>query len=149
VHLEGSAVSLDAKLGQHGGRAFTSVNGAAVTQASTAIPGIALYLSLLHSVLGEAMRSPTSQSADLWDQLLGIRALDLDEDSRIRLDRCELAQDVQDEVSRRWAACDQDSLITVADSDWFQAEVMRLYGFGVPGIDYAMPSEPDLPWPSG
>jgi enoyl-[acyl-carrier protein] reductase / trans-2-enoyl-CoA reductase (NAD+) len=97
VHLEGTAASLNARLGQHGGRAFTSVNGAAVTQASTAIPGIALYLSLLRSALGQTMRSPASQSADLWDQLLGIRALDLDEAGRIRLDRWELAQDVQNE----------------------------------------------------
>ncbi|GLX00455.1 hypothetical protein [Microtetraspora sp. NBRC 16547] len=55
----------------HGGRALTSVNGAAVTQASTAIPGVALYVSLLRGVLDEDVRSPLAQSIDLWDQLTG------------------------------------------------------------------------------
>ena len=57
--LEQTALTLS----KVGGHALTSVNGAAVTQASTAIPGIALYVSLLHAVLGDAMQDPARQSA--------------------------------------------------------------------------------------
>jgi enoyl-[acyl-carrier protein] reductase/trans-2-enoyl-CoA reductase (NAD+) len=149
THLEGTAATLAARLGRHGGRAFTSVNGAAVTPASTAIPGIALYVSLLRSILGESMRSPVDQSVQLWEQLMDIRAADVDEHGRIRLDRWELDQDVQLELTRRWAACDQDTVDALADTGWFRGEVMRLYGFCVPGIDYARPSDPNLPWPAG
>jgi enoyl-[acyl-carrier protein] reductase/trans-2-enoyl-CoA reductase (NAD+) len=147
MHLEDTAATLDAGLSPRGGRAFTSVNGAAVTQSSTAIPAIALYISILRSVVGERMRSPADQFADLWDQLLGIRALDTDEQGRIRLDRWELDGDVQQEVARRWEACDSGAVAGLADTGWFHDEVLRLYGFRVPGIDYAQPSEPDLPWP--
>jgi enoyl-[acyl-carrier protein] reductase/trans-2-enoyl-CoA reductase (NAD+) len=146
-HLEETAVRLDARLGAAGGRAFTSVNGAAVTQSSAAIPGIGLYLAMLRSVLGGRMRSPAAQCADLWDQLLASEPPGTDEQGRIRLDGWELDGEVQREVARRWAACDSDSLADLADTGWFHAQVLRLYGFEVPGIDYARPTEPDLPWP--
>ncbi len=147
-HLEDTAAALDTRLRASGGRAFTSVNGAAVTQSSTAIPGIGLYLAILRSVLGDRMRTPAEQSASLWDQLTGAAPVDLDEQGRIRLDRWELAEDVQREVARRWAACEPGSLDGLADAGWFAAQVLRLYGFGVPGVDYARPAEPDLPWPA-
>ncbi len=147
MHLEETAATMNAELRSHGGRAFTSVNGAAVTQSSTAIPGIGLYVSILRAVLGERMRSPAEQCADLWDQLLGTTALDTDEQGRIRLDRWELDAGVQQEVARRWAACDSGSIRDLADTAWFRDEVLRLYGFAVPGVDYARPAEPDLPWP--
>ena len=95
VHLEQTARQLDERLAAVGGRALTSVNGAAVTQASTAIPGIALYVSLLHAVLGDALQSPVEQSVRLWDQLTGAAPLDLDEQGRLRLDRWELDPAVQ------------------------------------------------------
>src|SRR6185369_9830721 len=100
--LEQTAATLTALLKGVGGRAFTSVNGAAVTQASTAIPGIALYVSLLRAVLGDGLQSPIEQSVRLWDQLTGAAPLDLDEHGRLRLDRWELTDDVQAEVGRRW-----------------------------------------------
>jgi enoyl-[acyl-carrier protein] reductase / trans-2-enoyl-CoA reductase (NAD+) len=146
-HLEGTAAALDTRLRRAGGRAFTSVNGAAVTQSSTAIPGIGLYLAILRSVLGERMRTPAQQSASLWDQLTGAVPADLDEQGRIRLDRWELAGDVQQEVASRWAACESGSLAGLAEADWFADQVLRLYGFRVPGVDYTKPAEPDLPWP--
>lgn len=146
-HLEDTAASLDGRLRGSGGRAFTSVNGAAVTQSSTAIPGIGLYLAILRSVLGEAMRTPAEQSVSLWDQLTGAVPLDLDDQGRIRLDRWEMSSQVQREVARRWAACDPGTVTGLADTGWFAGQVLRLYGFGVPGVDYARPAEPDLPWP--
>jgi enoyl-[acyl-carrier protein] reductase/trans-2-enoyl-CoA reductase (NAD+) len=146
-HLEGTAVELDSWLRDQGGRAFTSVNGAAVTQSSTAIPGIALYLSLLRRVLGGRMVTPAAQAASLWDQLTGLVPADLDERGRVRLDRWELDPPVQSEIARRWAESDAGSLAGLADAGWFRAEVMRLYGFEVAGVDYGLPSEPDLPWP--
>jgi enoyl-[acyl-carrier protein] reductase/trans-2-enoyl-CoA reductase (NAD+) len=50
-HLENTAKRLDARLKQHGGRAFISVNKALVTQASSAIPFMPLYISLLYKVM--------------------------------------------------------------------------------------------------
>ena len=109
---------------------MTSVNGTAVTQASTAIPGIALYVSLLRAAIGDQMQSPIEQSVRLWDQVTGASPLDLDDSGRIRLDGWELDPSVQ------------------ADIAWFRAQFRGLYGFDVSGVDYGQPVEPDLPWPA-
>ncbi|GAA4235336.1 enoyl-[acyl-carrier protein] reductase/trans-2-enoyl-CoA reductase (NAD+) [Streptosporangium album] len=148
LHLESTASALGGRLSTYGGRALTSVNGAAVTQASTAIPGIALYVSLLRGVLGEDMRSPLDQSIDLWDQLLGAAPLDVDGQGRIRLDGWELAEDVQAAVTERWKVATADTIGDLADIDWFRDEVRRLYGFEVPNVDYSRLCDPDLPWPA-
>lgn len=147
AHLERTALALDARLRKLNGRALTSVNGAAVTQASTAIPGIALYVSLLRGVLGEKLQSPMEQSVHLWDQLTGATPLDLDDHGRIRLDRWELDPAVQDEVTARWLAATPEQIGKLADTDWFRTQFRALYGFDVPGVDYAEPVEPDLAWP--
>jgi enoyl-[acyl-carrier protein] reductase/trans-2-enoyl-CoA reductase (NAD+) len=148
IDLERTAVELTGRLAPLGGAALTSVNGAAVTQASTAIPGLAFYLSLLRRSLGDALQSPLDQSIQLWDQLTGAVPLDLDEQGRIRLDRWELEPAVQDDVARRWAAATPTNLADVADVDWFRQQYRSLYGFDVAGVDYGRPVETDLPWPS-
>ena len=146
--LERTATTLNEHLSATGGGALTSVNGAAVTQASTAIPGIALYVSILRAVLGDGLQSPIEQSVRLWDQLTGAIPYDLDERGRIRLDGWELIDEVQAEVGRRWHAATQETIGTLADIDWFRTQFRGLYGFDVPGVDYDRPVEPDLPWPA-
>lgn len=147
AHLEDTALLLNDRLQRVGGRALTSVNGAAVTQASTAIPGIALYTSLLRGVLGASMQSPVAQSVEMWDQLTGAHDLKLDPEGRLRLDGWELAPVVQEQVTERWEKATPDNISDLAEIDWFTSEVRRLYGFDVDGVNYAAPHEPDLPWP--
>ncbi|HZX08468.1 enoyl-[acyl-carrier-protein] reductase FabV [Kribbella sp.] len=134
------------KLAKDGVTAMTSVNGAAVTQSSSAIPGIGLYVSLLHHVT--ALQTPVQQSVALWDQLTGEAPLDLDEEGRIRLDRWELSDEVQGAVRAQWEAATQDNIAEVADAAWFLSEVRRLYGFEVPGVDYEAETEVDVVWPT-
>ncbi|NML54373.1 enoyl-[acyl-carrier-protein] reductase FabV [Streptomyces sp. R302] len=149
AHLEATARALDERLAKTlGGRAVTSVNAAAVTQSSTAIPGIALYVGLLRGVLGEAMVAPIGQLVELWDRLTGARPLDLDDEGRVRLDTWELDPAVQEAVAARWAAATSDSVAGLAALDWFGDEVRRLYGFSVPGVDYSAAVETDVPWPA-
>lgn len=148
AHLEATARTLDERLAKTvGGKAVTSVNGAAVTQSSTAIPGIALYTGLLRGVLGDDMVSPIGQLAALWDQLTGVTPLDLDDEGRVRLDAWELTDAVQTAVAERWEAATTDTIADLAALDWFHAEVRRLYGFAVPGVDYAAPVETEVAWP--
>lgn len=149
THLEQTARTLDTRLANtHGGRALISVNGAAVTQSSTAIPGIALYVGLLRGVMGAAMYSPIDQFVDLWDQLVGTTRMELDDHDQIRLDQRELAPDVQADVAARWRAATSDNIADLADVDWFRNEVRRLYGFAVPDVDYDQEVDPNPPWPS-
>ena len=148
THLEATATELDQRLAQLGGRALTSVNGAAVTQASTAIPGIALYVSLLRAVLGDRIQSPIEQSVQLWDQLASARPFDLDDAGRIRLDRWELDASVQAHIAERWTSITPTTLTEIADINWFRTQFRGLYGFDVTGVDYTKPVEPDQPWPT-
>ncbi|MFC9691864.1 enoyl-[acyl-carrier-protein] reductase FabV [Kribbella sp. NPDC056951] len=142
--LEQTAITL----AKDGLSAYTSVNGAAVTQASSAIPGIGLYTSLLHKTLGDTMQTPIEQSINLWTQLTGAAPYDLDDDNRIRLDRWELTPEAQSEVHTAWQSVTQENLTQVADTTWFFTEIRKLYGFDVPGIDYEAEVEVDIPWPA-
>ncbi|MGW8597901.1 enoyl-[acyl-carrier-protein] reductase FabV [Streptomyces sp. NPDC055893] len=149
AHLEATARTLDERLGKTvGGRAVTSVNAAAVTQSSTAIPGIALYVGLLRGVLGDAMTTPVGQLVQLWDQLTGAQPLDTDDEHRVRLDTWELDPAVQKAVAERWSSATSATVTELADLDWFGDEVRRLYGFSVPGVDYTAAVETDVPWPA-
>jgi enoyl-[acyl-carrier protein] reductase/trans-2-enoyl-CoA reductase (NAD+) len=145
--LEATAGVLTERLAAMGGRACTSVNGAAITQALTAIPGIPLYASLLRGVLGDRFPSPVEQSLQLWEQLTAPRP-DVDESGRIRLDRWELSEPVQAAVAERWRSITAENLAELADLPWFRGQFRSLYGFDVPGVDYAAPVETDLPWPA-
>jgi enoyl-[acyl-carrier protein] reductase/trans-2-enoyl-CoA reductase (NAD+) len=141
-HLERTARGLtDDILSKHGGSAVTSVNGAAVTQASTAIPGIGLYVSLLHDVLQDRMQSPVRQAVRLWQHLTGEVPLDRDEHGRIRLDDWEFAPGVQQDVRTAWESAIAEGKVSQGAAEWFFGEVYRLYGFGVQGVDYAAPTE--------
>jgi enoyl-[acyl-carrier protein] reductase/trans-2-enoyl-CoA reductase (NAD+) len=144
-NLEATARVLDARPGV---RAFTSVNAAAVTQASTHIPGIAYYVVLLREVLGEGLQSPVAQSLRLWRKLTGAEDLGLDPEGRIRLDDFELDPAVQAEVAKRWESLDAATVTSLPAVEWFHDEVLRLYGFAVPTVDYDTPVEVDLPWPA-
>ncbi|MDH6122713.1 trans-2-enoyl-CoA reductase [Kitasatospora sp. GAS204A] len=126
------------------------VAGTAVTQASTAISSIALYTSLLRTVLGqEGWRTTADQAQDLWKQLAGTRPLNLDGQGRIRLDDWEMDQDVQDRVRKRW----EDPATVLADSPagpaWFYGQFRELYGWDVPGAEYGVLVDTAVSWPGG
>lgn len=139
-HLERTARTLTHDLAAYGGEALTSVNGAAVTQASTAIPGIGLYVSLLHEVLQDRMQSPVHQAVRLWQHLAGHAAVQTDEQGRLRLDDWEFADGVQQDVAQAWSLATAEGRITEQAAQWFFGEVYRLYGFGVAGVDYSAPT---------
>jgi enoyl-[acyl-carrier protein] reductase/trans-2-enoyl-CoA reductase (NAD+) len=124
------------------------VHCAAVTLSSLAIPGISLYLSLLHNVASDAAESPVRQSLRLWDYLTGRDSGSTDGQGRLRLDASELGADVQDELRQRWQASTEDLMGGLADLDWFRRQIWQLYGFDVSGVDYNQPVEVDVPWPA-
>jgi enoyl-[acyl-carrier protein] reductase / trans-2-enoyl-CoA reductase (NAD+) len=148
-HLEATAARLtDGVLAQADGAALTCAHSAAVTMSSLAIPGISLYLSLLHNVAGDAAESVVRQSARLWGHLTGRDLGPVDAIGRLRLDDWELAADMQDELRRRWQAGISELAGGLADLDWFRRQIWQLYGFDVAGVDYALPVEVDVSWPA-
>ncbi len=145
--LEDTARAINTRLGGTG-RAHTVVAGAAVTQASTAIPSIALYTSILHRVIGDGWQGTVDQAADLWSRLTGDAGPGLDDQDRIRLDGWEMKPDVQAAVRAAWDRVDDETIAAGADTGWFRDEVGRLYGWDVPGVDYGVAAETSVPWPA-
>jgi enoyl-[acyl-carrier protein] reductase / trans-2-enoyl-CoA reductase (NAD+) len=147
--LETTARTLSAELGGRlGGSATVSVNKALVTQASAAIPVVPLYISLLYKVMKEAgtHEGTAEQIARLFRDHLGPgRRPVTDEAGRIRLDDLEMEAGVQSRVAALWETVTTENLYQVTDYAGFKADFRRLFGFEVPGVDYAMPVETDVP----
>ncbi len=142
--LEASAAGLRAELSASGGGAWVSINKAVVTQASAAIPGVPLYMSMLFDVMkAEGIHEgPIEQIARLYrDHLAPGMAPTTDEEGRIRLDDLEMRDDVQAEVSRRWAEVTTESLGELTDFAGYQRYFEQLFGFSVDGIAYEAPTE--------
>jgi enoyl-[acyl-carrier protein] reductase/trans-2-enoyl-CoA reductase (NAD+) len=147
-HLEDTARALTTELGARvGGAAWVSVNKALVTQASSAIPVVPLYISLLYKVMkAEGTHEGTAeQIARLYrDHLAPGRTPVLDAGGRIRIDDLEMAPHVQRRVSELWGEVTTENLFALTDYAGFKQEFRWLFGFEVPGIDYAQPVETDV-----
>jgi len=146
-HLEATAHLL----GRHDGvEAYTSVNGALVTQASAAIPSVGLYMALLFGAtrdLGLEPESGLSQIQHLFAEHLGPRGSHkTDEGGRIRLDEWELAPGLQAELERRWNQVTDDNLDQLADVARFRRGFLNLFGFEVDGVEYRKPVALDASW---
>jgi enoyl-[acyl-carrier protein] reductase/trans-2-enoyl-CoA reductase (NAD+) len=150
-HLEASADRLSAKLASLEGRAWVSVNKALVTQASSAIPVVPLYISLLYRVMKAKglHEGCIEQIYRLFAERLAPGASpQLDDDGRIRIDDWEMREDVQSEVAAQWPVVTTENLPEVSDIAGYRTEFLRLFGFGMEGVDYEAESKPDQGVPS-
>lgn len=143
--LEEKAGQISALLSPTGGRAFVSVNKALVTQASSAIPVVPLYMSLLFRVMKRegTHEGCIEQMVRMFSDRLyqnGIPAdwgsVPVDAGGRIRMDDWEMDPAVQREVAGLWEKADTASLPGLADLDGYRADFQRLFGFDVAGVDY-------------
>jgi enoyl-[acyl-carrier protein] reductase / trans-2-enoyl-CoA reductase (NAD+) len=147
-HLEQTARALTSTLAHLAGGAYVSVNKALVTQASSAIPVVPLYISLLYKIMkADGTHEGTAeQIARLFREHLGPgRTPTLDAGGRIRLDDREMNPQVQRRVSELWDQVTTENLFALTDYAGFKQEFRSLFGFEVPGIDYAVPVETDVP----
>lgn len=148
-HLEQTAHALDAELQTRiGGRALVSVDKALVTQASAAIPVVPLYISILSKVMKAkgTHEGTIEQIVRLFrDHLRPGIAPTLDQEGRIRIDDWELDPGVQTAVRRAWADITTENLFALSDFAGFKQEFRSLFGFEVPGVDYSVPVDLDVP----
>lgn len=138
--LEKAAERIDAILKLHRGKAFVSINKALVTQASSAIPVVPLYVSILYKVMKEKglHEDCIRQIQRLFaTQLYNDNFLDFDDDGRVRIDNLELRDDVQKEVFEIWPKVNTQNLNELTDFAGYKSEFMKLFGFGRPDVDYS------------
>ncbi|RXK56010.1 trans-2-enoyl-CoA reductase family protein [Oleiharenicola lentus] len=149
IDLERAAKAIDAKLkATVGGRAFISVNKALVTQASSAIPVVPLYISILYKVMkAKGIHEATIEQMQrlFATQLYNGNQPKFDSEGRVRVDDWEMRDDVQAEVSKIWPQCTTENLAALTDIAGYRTEFLKMFGFGLPGIDYDAEVEPHLP----
>ena len=146
--LERVQRALDAKLAPLDGKAWVSVNKALVTQASSAIPVVPLYISLLYKVMKE--QGSHEDCIEQMDRLFRERYTQPqpDEAGRIRLDDWEMADGVQQPVAEAWTKVNTDNLKDLGDFDGYQQNFLRLFGFGLTGVNYDADTDTAMTVPS-
>ncbi len=138
--LEESAARLSAKLSSefNGGSAYVSVNKALVTQASSAIPVVPLYISILYKEMKAKgiHEGCIEQIERLFSDRLYGEDLQLDEAGRIRIDDWEMRDDIQASVAKAWETVDDSNFAELGDFPGYQKEFLKLFGFGLDGVNY-------------
>jgi enoyl-[acyl-carrier protein] reductase/trans-2-enoyl-CoA reductase (NAD+) len=138
-HLEASAFSISDSLKSIDGQAFVSVNKALVTQASSAIPVIPLYISLLYKIMKEEgiHEGCIEQIQRLYqDRMFTGKAIPTDDKGRIRIDDWEMRDDVQGKIAKLWLQATTESLPEIGDLPGYKQDFLNLFGFGFEGVDY-------------
>ena len=138
-HLEATAFTITDKLTEVNGKAYVSVNKALVTQASSAIPVIPLYISFLYKIMKEEgiHEGCIEQIQRLYaDRLYAGDVVPVDEKGRIRIDDWEMRPDVQAKVAELWKNADTETLPATGDLAGYKIDFLNLFGFDVAGVDY-------------
>ena len=137
--LEATAFTITDKLKAKNGTAYVSVNKALVTQASSAIPVIPLYISLLYKTMKAKgiHEGCIEQIQRLFaDRVYTGKAIPTDEKGRIRIDDWEMREDVQAEVDALWQKSTTETLPELGDLNGYKSDFLNLFGFGFEGVDY-------------
>ena len=136
--LDKRVISIREKLASTGGDARVSVLKAVVTQASSAIPVMPLYLALLF----KAMKADGSHEGCI-EQVYGLFKNSLygdapikDEEGRLRADGLEMRPEIQAAVAQMWDDVTTENLLATTDFAGYKREFLRLFGFEIDGVDY-------------
>ncbi|MEM9158148.1 MAG: enoyl-ACP reductase FabV [Verrucomicrobiota bacterium] len=139
--------AINEKLAPIGGQAFVSVNKALVTQSSSAIPGVNLYITVLYKVMKEAgtHEGCIEQMQRLFaTQLYKDGGPTLDELGLIRMDDWEMKPEIQDKIAAIWPKVETETIDQYTDFAGYQIEFLKLFGFHQPGVDYEADTNPEV-----
>jgi len=147
--LDQKVLGIRAGLAAKGGDARVSVLKAVVTQASSAIPMMPLYLSLLFKVMKEqgTHEGCIEQVYGLLKDSLYGATPHVDEEGRLRADYKELDPQVQGKVVAMWDKVTNENLYEMTDFAGYKTEFLRLFGFEIAGVDYDADVNPDVKIP--
>lgn len=146
-HLQKTSDNLHKELQVHGGKSFISVNKGLVTQASSAIPVVPLYISILYKLMKEkgTHEGCIEQIFRLFkDFLYNPQGIRLDESGRIRIDDLEMQPDIQEKVKEIWAQVTTDNLMQLTDIEGYRRDFNQLFGFDVEGVEYEQEVDPHV-----
>ncbi|HSG02784.1 MAG TPA: enoyl-ACP reductase FabV [Marinobacterium sp.] len=144
--LDRAASELDARLKTMGGQANVAVLKSVVTQASSAIPVMPLYLAMVFKIMrAHGLHEGCQEQIDrLFRTGLFGDSAQMDEGNRFRLDDWELRDDVQQACRDLWPTITTENLFELTDYQLYKDEFLKLFGFGVEGVDYAADVSPEV-----
>jgi len=137
--LEATAFKISESLADINGKAYVSVNKALVTQASSAIPVIPLYISLLYKIMKEeGIHEGTIEQIQrlFQDRIYSGQPVPTDEKGRIRIDDWEMRPGVQEKVARLWSDAVTENVAEIGDLAGYRKDFYNLFGFEIDGVDY-------------
>jgi len=146
--LDRAAAGMRERLADINGDARVGVLKALVTQSSSAIPIMPLYISLLYKVMKEAgtHEGTIEQVYGLFNTgMYGDLSAEVDEEQRYRLDVKELRDEIQDKVKELWPQVTTENYDDLSDYKGYHAEFLRMFGFGFDSIDYDADVNPIVP----
>lgn len=148
-HLDNTAHELGAHYKAQGLRAYVGVMKSVVTQASSAIPVIPLYVSMVFRIMKEkGLHEGTIEQANRLFHDFLYRAdgtqPPTDEEGRLRLDDWELRDDVQQACKALWPQVTTENLWETTDYAGYKHEFLRLFGFDRKDVDYNADVNPDV-----
>lgn len=150
-HLLATANQLDKELAPDGGRAFISVNKALVTQASSAIPVVPLYISILFKLMKAkgTHEGCIEQMYRLFhDRMYGGTELLVDDQGRVRVDDLEMDIETQQEIAPIWEKITTENIEALTDIAGYRQDFYQLFGFGLSHVDYQADVDIDVKIPS-
>jgi enoyl-[acyl-carrier protein] reductase/trans-2-enoyl-CoA reductase (NAD+) len=149
--LERAARNIDSLLKLNGGgRAFISVNKALVTQASSAIPVVPLYISILYKLMKQhgTHEGCIEQIHRLFaTHMYNGSTPKFDPAGRVRIDDWEMRPEIQEGVREIWPCVTTENLGTETDIAGYRTEFLKLFGFGLAGVNYETETEPHRAMP--
>ena len=115
-----------------------------MTQASSAIPVMPLYLSILIKVMKEqgSEEGCIEQLQRLFTECLYSATPRLDDSNRYRVDDKDLDPAIQAKVEAIWDEVTEDNLMTLTDFAGYNSEFLKLFGFGFDAVDYDAETSP-------
>ncbi len=149
MDLDRAASELNTKLEAIGGSANVAVLKSVVTQASSAIPVMPLYIAMVFKKMREEglHEGCMEQIYRMFSQRLykaDGSAAEVDDKNRLRLDDWELRDDIQQHCRDLWPQVTTENLKDVTDYVEYKEEFLKLFGFGVDGVDYHADVNPEV-----
>lgn len=144
--LDTRVIGIRERLAAHGGDARVSVLKGVVTQASSAIPIMPLYLSMLFKEMKNngTNEGCVEQLYRLFTECLYNDSPRTDEEGRLRVDELEMDPEVQAAVASAWSTISTENLIETTDFRGYKQEFLKLFGFEVDGVDYEAEVNPEV-----
>ena len=144
--LDKRVVSIREKLAAQGGDARVSVLKAVVTQASSAIPIMPLYLAMLFKEMKRdgSHEGCIEQLYRLFTECLYSDSPRTYAEGRLRVDELELRPEIQTAVAEAWSKISTENLAELTDFVGYKHEFLKLFGFDIEGVDYDADVDPDV-----